>query len=70
METKIVTVNLDAASYEIYIGSGLLYRVVDFLPTEVEGKSVFIVADANVRNHAESIQTMMIQNSAAKAEII
>jgi 3-dehydroquinate synthetase len=59
METKIVTVNLDAASYEIYIGSGLLYRVVDFVPTEVEGKSVFIVSDTHVRNYAESIQTMM-----------
>jgi 3-dehydroquinate synthase len=70
METKIVTVNLDAASYEIYIGSGLLYRVVDFVPTEITGKSVFIVSDPHVRNHAESIQTMMSQNGASKAEIM
>lgn len=70
METKIVTVDLDATSYDIYIGSGLLYRATDFMPTEISGKSVFIVSDAHVRNHAESIQTMMSQNGASKAEIM
>lgn len=70
METKIVTVDLDATSYDIYIGSGLLYRASDFMPTEISGKSVFIVSDAHVRNHAESIQTMMNQNGASKAEIM
>ncbi|MGB4106906.1 MAG: 3-dehydroquinate synthase [Alphaproteobacteria bacterium] len=70
METKIVTVGLDAVSYDIYIGSGLLFRAADFMPAEIAGNSVYIVADENVRNYAESIRGVVLQDGAAKAEIL
>ena len=70
METKIVTVDLDANSYDVYIGSGLLYRLIDFLPVEISGKSAFILSDHHVCNYAESIRDMMAQNGAVKSEIM
>jgi 3-dehydroquinate synthase len=70
METKIVTVDLDVVSYDVYIGSGLLYRAADFLPSEVKDKAVFLISDTHVKNYTESLRDMMLQNGARKAEIM
>ncbi len=70
METKIVTVDLDVISYDIYIGSGLLYRVSDFMPSEVRNKAVFIISDTHVKSYTDTIRDMLLQNGASKAEIL
>ncbi len=64
METKIVTIDLDTRSYDIYIGAGLLFRMNDFMPQDVEGKSLFIVTDTNVRTYAERLHTMFSEGNA------
>lgn len=70
METKIVTVDLDVVSYDVYIGSGLLYRAADFLPAEVTGKTAFLISDPHVKNYTEALRDMLIQNGATKAGIM
>lgn len=69
METKIVTIDLDVISYDIYIGSGLLYRIPDFVPSELKGRSVFVVADNSVRNYAETVRSMLQQAGAGRVEV-
>ena len=64
METKIVTIDLDTRSYDIYIGDSLIYRMNDFMPQEVEGKSIFIVTDTNVQPYAERIHALFSENNA------
>ena len=64
METKIVTIDLDARSYDIYIGNSLLFRMPDFMPQDVAGKSIFIVTDTNVQSYAERIHTLLTENNA------
>jgi 3-dehydroquinate synthase len=64
METKIVTIDLDTRSYDIYIGNSLLFRMPDFMPQDVEGKSIFIVTDTNVQSYAERIHTLLTENNA------
>lgn len=69
METKIVTVDLDVVSYDIFIGSGLLFRIPDFMPADVKGRSVFIVSDPNVKSYTDSIRDQLAQSGAAKIEV-
>lgn len=59
MDTKVVTIDLDTRSYDIYIGSGLIYRINDFLPVEAAGRSHFIVCDENVEGLAERISDIL-----------
>ena len=42
LETKIVTIDLDSESYEIYIGDGLLFRTAELVPEEMMSRSVFM----------------------------
>ena len=70
MSTKIVTIDLDARSYDIYIGTGLLYRVGDFVPVELEGRQIFIITDKNVESYARRISDILVQEGAVKAEIL
>lgn len=70
MSTKIVTINLDSRSYDIYIGSGLLYRIGDFVPVELEGRSVFIVTDKAVETYARQIVDILLQEKVSKAEVL
>jgi 3-dehydroquinate synthase len=69
METRIVTIDLDARSYDIYIGAGLLFRIADFIPQELEGRSVFIVTDQSVKSIAFEVQNLLKDAGVARAEI-
>jgi 3-dehydroquinate synthase len=69
MDTRIVTNDLDARSYDIYIGAGLLFRIADFIPHELEGREVFIVTDKSVGNFATTIRDGIAAAGAARVEI-
>lgn len=56
LETKVVTIPLGERSYEIFIGSGLLERIDDFMPFEVPGRRIFIVTDENAEPYARTIK--------------
>lgn len=52
-EIKTVDVGLHERSYRIHIGCGLLLTVLDYLPFDLKGRSVFVLTDENVtRLHA------------------
>jgi 3-dehydroquinate synthase len=70
METKVVTIDLDSRSYDIYIGSALLYRIQDLIPEELDGRSVFIVTDRNVEQYAKTIQNLIKQEGARSCELM
>jgi 3-dehydroquinate synthase len=70
METRILSIDLDTRAYDIYIGAGLINRVQDFLPDELEGRAVFIVTDTNVQPYATQVKELLMQNGAARAEMI
>jgi len=59
METKIVSVKLDSRSYDIYIGSGLLARIADFIPRELKDSSVFIITDKSIEPLAAEIKAQI-----------
>ncbi len=65
METKVVTIPLGQRSYEIFIGSGLLERVDEFFPFDIDGKKVFIVTDDNVEPYARKIEGVIQEHGAA-----
>lgn len=69
MNTKIVTIDLDARAYDIYIGTGLLYRISDYIPEDIDGRSIFIVCDANVQNYAGKIRDILRENGARISEV-
>ncbi len=56
MDTKIVDVDLGERTYQIYVGQNLLSKIDDYLPMDVAGKKVFIVADKNVEQHARELR--------------
>lgn len=69
METKIVTIDLDTRAYDIYIGSSLLFRIGDFMPDDIEGKSIFIVTDKNVETYATRVKDQLTENGARICEM-
>ncbi len=69
MDVKIVTIDLDTRSYDIYIGSGLVYRASDFIPEDIEGRSIFIVCDANVQSYAAQIRDILKEGGADLSEV-
>jgi len=69
-DTKIVTIDLDNHSYDIYIGGGLLFRVAELIPEDMMGRSVFIITDKNVEPYAKNIETIMRDNRARHVNII
>ncbi len=69
METKIVTIDLDTRSYDIYIGASLLFRIHDFIPQELAGKSVFIVTDKNVETYAQQVKNILNDNGVRTCEL-
>lgn len=70
MDTKIVTIDLDVRSYDIYIGSGLLFRLPEFLPMHLDNKSVFIVTDRNVQSYAGIIKDILVQTGVRSVETL
>ena len=55
MEKQIVTIDLGARSYDIFIGLDLIAQIDDYIPEELAGRRVFIVTDENVRSYAQGI---------------
>ena len=70
METKIVTIDLDARSYDIFIGSALLYRIQDFIPQDVNNRSFFIVTDKHVEQYAANVRSQIMQGGARICELM
>lgn len=70
IETKIVTIDLDNHSYDIFIGDGLLFRTAELLPDQMMGRSVFIVTDKNVEPYARNVETIMRDNRARHVHMI
>jgi len=70
MPSKIVTIDLDQRSYDIYIGAALLFRMGDFMPDDLAGRAVFIVADEAVKEYAQPVQTVLGEQSPARCEMI
>ncbi|MGB0720720.1 MAG: 3-dehydroquinate synthase family protein, partial [Bdellovibrionales bacterium] len=64
METKIVTIDLGTRSYDIFIGTGLLYRVAELLPDDLDGRSAFVITDENVKDYAETVCQIVKQSGA------
>ncbi len=70
IETKILTIDLQNHSYDIFIGDGLLFRTAELLPDQVMGRSVFIITDSNVEPYAKNIETIMHDNRARQVHMI
>ena len=68
METKIVTIDLDTRSYDIFIGGSLLFRIGDFIPEDLAGKAVFIVTDKNVESYARQVHDLIAEAGARICE--
>ena len=56
LDTKVVTIPLGERSYEIFVGSGLIGRIDDFMPFDVLGRRIFIVTDEHVEDYAKKIK--------------
>ena len=68
MDTRVVTIDLDARSYDIYIGPGLLYRIADLVPQELAGRDIFIVTDINVQAYADKIREVLLPAAIKRVE--
>ncbi|MCC7304639.1 MAG: 3-dehydroquinate synthase [Alphaproteobacteria bacterium] len=69
METRIVTIDLDKRSYDIYIGAGLLYRMADLVPQNLEGRRIFVITDENVRAYAAAAAGVLQSAGASRVEM-
>ena len=70
MNTKIVSIDLGLRSYDIYIGAGLLYRIADYVPDDLEGRMALIVTDENVSSYAASVRDVLVEAGVRSAEIL
>lgn len=70
MDTNIVTIDLGLRSYDIYIGTGLIYKFPDFVPEDVEGQKFFLVCDSNTQAYAEQIKAMLDDAKARSVELL
>jgi len=70
MSTKIVSIDLENRAYDIYIGQSLLFRAGDFMPDDLAGRNVYIVADENVTEYSEHVTTILEQQHPAKIETL
>ena len=69
MDTRITTINLGTRSYDINIGAGLIYKIADYIPDELKGRTAFIITDENVTNYAQAIYENLQENGIDKALI-
>ena len=53
--TKTLHVDLGARSYPIHIGANILEQGADFIPLDLTGRQIYILADINVRGYAETL---------------
>jgi 3-dehydroquinate synthase len=69
MNIKSLEVQLDERSYPIHIGQGILEKSSDFIPMDLEGRSIFILTDENVFSpHAQKLMEAL-QGKAARAHV-
>lgn len=66
MNTRIVTIDLGSRSYDIFIGSGLLFRADELVPNELDGRSIFLITDENVKPYAEKLAPVLEQSGARR----
>lgn len=52
---RICSIDLGFRSYDINIGSGLLARTPEFIPSSIDGRGVFIITDTNVKDYAAQV---------------
>jgi 3-dehydroquinate synthase len=70
MSTKIVSIDLGLRSYDIYIGSALLYRLGEYVPDDLEGRSVFLITDENVKSYATAAENALKEAGAREAQTL
>lgn len=58
--TNTIHVALGDRAYDIHIGQGILSRAADFVPIDIEGRKVFILADKNVASYASAIKNALL----------
>lgn len=69
MPNKILSIDLDHKSYDIYIGAGLLTHVNDYIPEDVSGRSLFVVTDKNVEPYVKTITDGLHEAGAKSIEV-
>jgi 3-dehydroquinate synthase len=70
MASKIVTVDLGSKVYDIYIGSGLLKRIQDLIPVNIDGTSFYAIVDENVMDYAQGIHDDLEKLGARSVEAL
>jgi 3-dehydroquinate synthase len=70
MDTKIVSIDYDSRSYDIFIGPALLYRIGDFIPEDIKNRAVFIVTDTHVESYAAIIKDQIAQSGARLVDVM
>ncbi|MBX2834075.1 MAG: 3-dehydroquinate synthase [Micavibrio sp.] len=70
METRILTINLDKRSYDIYVGAGLLNRIHDFVPNELGKRNIFVVTDKNVESYAQLVVDNLTKHTEGNVKLI
>lgn len=68
-DTRIVTIDLNDRSYDIFIGENLLERLADFIPINIEGAKVFIVTDTKVEPYAKNVKARLSALGARFCEV-
>ena len=64
MESKIVSIDLGERSYDVYIGKGLIYRLSELMPEDLERRSVYIITDTNVASYARAVSDALSDHAA------
>ena len=70
MSIAITSIDLGTRSYDIYIGGGLLSRIAELIPQEIEGASFYIIVDQAVHSYADSIALALEEGGAALIEML
>lgn len=68
-ETNIVSIDLGARSYDIFIGEGLLFRLPDFIPFELDERKVFLITDQNLERYVERVETSLREGGAESVDV-
>lgn len=69
MDTNIVTIDLGQRSYDIYIGTSLIYQLLDSLPFNVSEKQFFVIADTNTQKYAHIVNETLQEAGADDSPI-
>lgn len=70
METAILSVDLGARSYDVYVGASLLQRMGDFFPFEAKGRKVFIIYDTAIEVLAHTVKSSFLDLPFSKVDLL